>query len=370
MAKKKIDKLYDKTFKRWISEKSEAIALSKNFLPSNISDNLDYETMTIENTSYIDASFEEHASDFVYSCRWKTAEEVKISFIYEHKSYLPRFPEFQLLRYLYNGYNYQIKQGLQPTPIICILFYHGKEQWTKRKISDYFSLQAEQIKQYIPNFDYVLIDLDDYSDDDIMAIETGFLLRSIMLLFKHKDDNQFVLQNIKKIFIFVEEDIPKDQKETYFEMVFTYLMEGFTLKIEEVKQVIQKIPNNLKDKAMSTYDMLIQEGVVIGEERGLEKGLEKGLERGRLFTEKIEAVKSVLNLSLVVPKWSNEKLAGFLHLTPDFIKKVKAGFIDGNEQKARKMMAQLLKEFGELSSQEKQQLEVAFKEKLVKFKKE
>lgn len=361
MPKKKIDKVYDKTFKKWISEKSEAIAFSQTFLPEYLSEDIDFETMKLENASFVDESLDEHSSDLVYSCEWKTGEKMMIDFIYEHKSYLPQYPEFQLLRYLYNGYNYQIRQGIEPNPVVCVVLYHGKETWTVRNISDYFALQAEKIKQFIPNFKYVLVDLADYSDEDIMAIEAGFLLRSIMLLFKHKDDPQFVLQNTEKLFIFVEEDIAQERIEMYFELVFVYIFEAYLFKKEEVKQIMDTIPNILRNKATNTYEMLVQEGAIIGEERGIV--------RGQQFTEKYDALKSVLNSLIAAPELTDKQIALIVGTNIKFVEEVKEGFGNGKRVKAEKVVQKIFKDLGKLSAQENQRLELVFQKMLPKFQK-
>lgn len=134
-------------------------------------------------------------------------------------------------------------------------------------------------------------------------------------------------------------------------------MHGYTLKDEEVVEIVVELnSNNLKNKAMSTYDMLV------------EKGLEKGLERGIQFGSKISDFSQVLNTLLLAPDWAIEKIALFSKTTPEFVKLVKAGFEKGNEATARKTVKKVFKEFKELNPREEQKLAVVFQEYLAKFK--
>ncbi len=48
----------------------------------------------------------------------------------------------------------------------------------------------------------------------------------------------------------------------------------------EVLEIIQSLPGNKKDLAMSTYDNIIQEGRKQGIKQGIELGIEQGMERG------------------------------------------------------------------------------------------
>jgi len=61
--------------------------------------------------------------------------------------------------------------------------------------------------QYLPSFDYELIDLTTISDEYLMNISIGYFLRSTFLVFKHKNDKSFIKQNTEEIFIFVEQQL-------------------------------------------------------------------------------------------------------------------------------------------------------------------
>ena len=109
------------------------------------------------------------------------------------KSY-PSNPYLQLMRYLLEGYTWQKEQKQPFTLIIPIILYHGNEQWTKKTFSDYFQLPDKNLQRYIPNFEYILNDLSKYSDEEILKLEVGVLMTTL-LLFKHKGDKDFLLQH-------------------------------------------------------------------------------------------------------------------------------------------------------------------------------
>lgn len=46
---------------------------------------------------------------------------------------------------------------------------------------------------------------------------------------------------------------------------------------EQIREIVKELPLTIKDKVMSTYDLLIQ-----GLRQGIEKGFEQGIEAGKL----------------------------------------------------------------------------------------
>ena len=146
----------------------------------------------------------EYFSDLIYTCNWKSGDAIQLSFLVEHKSYLPETIHLQLLRYLLEAYDTQKRQKRPFSVVIPIVVYHGKQRWISKKLADHFELPDDRLSRFIPQFDYELIDLNVVSDKLIVTIENGYLLRSTFLLFKHKDDKDYVLRHSRDLFIFVE----------------------------------------------------------------------------------------------------------------------------------------------------------------------
>ena len=66
-----------------------------------------------------------------------------------------------------NIWKTQIKQGKGLTPIIPIIVYHGKDRWKYKPFKAYFKELDDFLSGYTPNFDYIKVDLSDYSDEEI-----------------------------------------------------------------------------------------------------------------------------------------------------------------------------------------------------------
>ena len=116
-----------------LSEKAKAIAPAKTYFPAQLLEDLDFSTMELLPTSFVDDQMQEHISDVIYSCKFNSEEEVWVKFIFEHKSYLPRQPEILLLKYLSDSYNHQRHENLPITEIIPAILYHGKKTGSGEK---------------------------------------------------------------------------------------------------------------------------------------------------------------------------------------------------------------------------------------------
>ena len=191
---------HDDLLKSTLAIRSQAMAFLQQFMPPAISEGLDYSTLSRDPDSYVDEQLRSHFIDVVYSCRWKgSREDVKVSFLLEHKSYLPKNIHLQLLRYLWNVYEKQQKKGGKLNPVIPVVIYHGRKPWHVRSFSDHFALPLPDMARYLPQFDYEFIDLGKVEDDEIVEIK-GIVLRNTCFLLRYADRQEMYLQLVSKKF--------------------------------------------------------------------------------------------------------------------------------------------------------------------------
>ena len=117
---------HDKLFKEIESIKENAEDLIRGTFPANLLERIDLGSLKLDNNSYIDENLQEYFSDLVYECKYTGKVTIKISLLFEHKSYVPDFINLQLLKYILGIWEAQIKQKKKPQIIIPMVFYHGK----------------------------------------------------------------------------------------------------------------------------------------------------------------------------------------------------------------------------------------------------
>jgi len=271
---------HDRLFRETLSRRSQAILFFKHFLPQDIARHLDFRTLKLQNSSFVNERLENHFSDIVYACRWKkSGQEAILTFVLEHKSYPEKYPHLQLLRYMLEGYSYQLRQNKKLSLIIPVVLYHGREKWQARPFKDYFELPHPLFGMFVPSFDYILVDLAEYADEQILAIGMSFLASSL-LLFKHKQDKDFVLNNYRQIFIFVEGYESRTETMRYLDTLILYVFQSFDIERKEILEIIDDLPKHVSDMFVSTYDKAIESGKIKGEELGMKKGEELGMKKG------------------------------------------------------------------------------------------
>ena len=192
---------HDLIFKQTESHLENAIDYLRGTCPPELIKNLNLDTLKLDESSYTTEELKEYFSDLVYKCQYKSKTEIRITLLFEHKSFKPDYPMFKILQYMINIWEIQVK-GKQPvTPIIPILFYHGKEKWEIRKLCDYFIGIDDYLKTFIPNFEIIFTDITKVSDEQVMKkLFDREANKILFLLMKHIFDPNYMLEHLKDFF--------------------------------------------------------------------------------------------------------------------------------------------------------------------------
>ncbi len=282
---KDLNNPHDKFFKGAFSMLDVTYPLLVEFLPKDLLDKLDLNTLEIDPNSYIDDELKETFSDLVWSCRLKNNQQQrKIAFLFEHKSYKPAYPHFQINDYQRNAWKAQIAANQQPVPILPIIFYHGKEKWVVESFDSYFGEVEAEMLRFLPCFDYILINLQDYSDGYIKNLQSIFLQKTF-LAFKHYLDKQYLEIHIVELLFHNFSNAKNELTRSFISIISVYLRAISGITREQLIEKVKQSDNILKPEAMSYVEEFIEEGKLIGEEIGLEIGKEIGKEIG-IFEEK------------------------------------------------------------------------------------
>ena len=272
---------HDKFFKETFSKKEEAIDLISHTFPEKLVENLDLSSLTLDNTSYIDEDLSENFSDLVYNCLYKGKTSLKISLLFEHKSYQVDYPHLQLIKYMLKIWESRIKQKKQLMPVIPVVFYHGKQKWVYKQFGEYFEDTDDFLKKSVPDFEYLLTDLSTYSEKEIERLFRLVSVRLSMLLMKNIYDDTLP-EKLFNIFVDIDHILGSEEGEKFLIAAILYLLYSFEIDKNKLFDTLNTISVKGGNIAMTTATKLLKEG----EEKGLEKGSEKADSRTviRLFT--------------------------------------------------------------------------------------
>ena len=307
---------HDDFFKVAFSRERNVIDYFRSFFKEELVKKLDFSTLKLSNTSYVTPQLEEYFADVVWDCEYQTDGKkvpIKATFLFEHKSYVPKFPHLQLLRYMLQIWDECEKNQKPLIPVIPIIVYHNKEDrhWKYKPFSAYFKGIDPELLPYIPHFDYQLTDLTRMTAEQIMAMNVG-LLRNALLTLQFGAKEEYVIENIKTLILNVKNVETDEYLHSFFFAQLVYVLKNNELGGIIKKHIVQNYKNTVD---MNAYDELIKEERAEAFDEGLEKGLEK-------VTEKERQV--VTNILQSFPDWTDEKIADLVGSTIETVQSIRA----------------------------------------------
>ena len=255
---------HDKLIKTALKRKEVVVNLLQKAIPPKFSAKIDFDSLTLEDTTFIDPSLTDHYADLVYSCKYGD-ELILLSFLFEHKSTPDEFTYFQTHRYQSLGWDAQIKQGKKPIRIVPIIIYHGNRTWDVKAVHKYWKDEEDpDIAPYLPKSDCIFINLrDDYTEESILALGNTFLVNTFLLL-KFGNQRKYVELNYIKFFTF---DAQYHQDQAYKELVkiiVRYMLAIRTLEKEKLIQLTNKLPDDMKEFVEENYNVFEWDGILQG----------------------------------------------------------------------------------------------------------
>ena len=278
---KKLLKVHDTFVKNLLSYKESAIAFLHEALPPELISQLQWEEMTYLPESYVTAELREMVSDTVISLPlWSAHETVNITILIEHKSKADPLSSVQLLKYITNGYDQQLKRDGKLSVIIPVIYYHGKTKWKFRPLHQLFNNIPASIHTNIPNFKTEILRVQEYSIPQIHNIAEA-KLRAAFMAQRGLHDKMVAIQDYVRVINTLESYGAGNFLKTYF----VYMSNIPTFDKEKFIDITNQLTTDMRTKSMTLHDQLIaegkEEGIAIGIERGKQEGRQEGSVQSR-----------------------------------------------------------------------------------------
>lgn len=276
----KINNVHDKYFRAMMSEPELVVDLLKLVLPPQVLALIDLMTLKPQKGSFIDKNLESTFSDAIFTVSLVNEDrEAYISILLEHKSNPDKYTAFQVLGYKHNGYQNQIKKNETMRVILPIVYYHGKVAWDIKYIKDFFLDSPPDLMRYIPNFDMVFVDLNQMRDEDLMGLRNSLLLVAVSVQ-KYSHHPEKLLAEIERIIT----TIAQCTSGNFFNQTIVYYFQLIDQEPDQVLQIVQGIETTIKQKVMSTYQKILEQGQEKGMIEVIRNGIKNGLSIDTLVT--------------------------------------------------------------------------------------
>ena len=163
--------------------------------------------------------------------------------------------------------------------ILPLVVYHDEGKWNIKKtlgemMPDYRDL-PENIKRYIPNFEYLLFDLSEFDMEGTKLIsETMIIIKALTRTrYASRSEAEAILIEALELIEKVKE---KDQVTYYVAACIRYILSVRSdISEKEMKQIAEQISIEGGELVMSVAERLRQEGIEEGKEEGIEDGMFK-----------------------------------------------------------------------------------------------
>lgn len=287
------------------------------FLDKNLVKKIDLQALVLSNTAYTTSDLKDYFADIVWETTYgKAKTPIKITFLFEHKSYVPRYPHLQMLRYLLEIWEDCEKNKKPLTPVIPIIVYHNKKDrhWKYKPFSNYFKGVDAGLEPYIPKFEYQLTDLTLMTEAQILGLEAGLLINALLTLHLGSKAN-YVVEKINTLLVNVKNVSDDEHFHQFFFAQLVYVLKNNELSPEKVNTIINNFNNTVK---MNAYDVLIKNAE--------EKGIEKGMEKGTALTESAKD-KTFATSLIVSTDFNDEKISILVGVTVDYVKQLREELI-------------------------------------------
>jgi len=182
-----------------------------------------------------------------------------LSLLFEHKSQPDGIIFLQLLRYLLEAWDQQPQKKKGLGIIIPIVVYHGKQKWERRSFASHFPGWDDTLSPFIPNFQYLLTDLADWSDEALMTLQVG-LVKNLFLILKHFKDVQYIQRYIDRLFWGVEPYLDDSSQKKHIEVFWKHLYLTNEHKQVDFRKLTEKLSTSLRKEAMTIYEHAVLKG--------------------------------------------------------------------------------------------------------------
>lgn len=224
----KITGPHDGVFKKFFTNRETALSFLQEYLPPEIRDHLDLDTLKISKDSFLDDKLAAKASDLLYEVELNGAPFF-LYLLFEHKSYQDPLVAFQVLKYMIRIWELflrQQKKAKKLPGIFPMLIYHGKTGWNVdksfRALIDTPKELIEHLGPYMPDYQYRVYDLSDTPDEEIKG---EILLKILLKTLKYVFHGDFSERLVGILDLFTE-IIDKKKCTEYLEVLLRYISKG------------------------------------------------------------------------------------------------------------------------------------------------
>lgn len=167
-------------FQWFVSNIHYARSLLSCILPRAVLEQLDLETLRIVSPDHTDGRLRNHRADVLFQARYRSAKQLLIYVLLEHKSYRDANASFQVLRYIVHRAEDWLRQKQPCHCILPVVLYNGHRPWSRARSLHQIFQVPEECRSMFPQFQVSVLDLP-RMEDKILRGTADFIAAASLL---------------------------------------------------------------------------------------------------------------------------------------------------------------------------------------------
>ncbi len=340
-----LSKAHDLFFQVGADDLLIARELVRYTTPTDIYSQIVIEELRLAPTTHVNSNLKMVIGDIVYETRLRRSDcESKVLILFEHKSALPSKPiQTQLLSYMVPVWQQDERAGRPLTPIVVVVFYHGKRPWKKKDYYRFFKCLPPGWEDLIPHFRFILFDLTQVSAKEILRHKDIGFLGVMLLSFKFAHQWERLAEYIPDMMALIPQWPTNERENRLLKAWLIYLQNILDMNKIKASEFISRVPRS----GQEAYEMLVElfgprAAEIIGEwkaeriaakkveeakqliyKEALQEGIEKGRQEGREEGREEAMREYVINLLKNFPEWSDARIAELTKTTEDVVRQIR-----------------------------------------------
>jgi len=244
-----------------LNEPEMLVSFIKNFTKIDTLDSIQPTDIEDVPTRHLTLISEQKDSDTIKRINLKGETPLFVITVIEHESKVNYRASFKMLMYITHildayekevikkvrdddggkNSNFTLLKDFKYPPILPIVFYNGKSSWTAEKNFLHRTEMQDVFHKYIPKFEYELIDLNEYTKDDL--IKFGDLLSLLMIMNKvsSADELTDLKTSLPKGYIDkINENVPENLRKLMAN-VMRVTLTNIDVPQEEIDEIAERI---------------------------------------------------------------------------------------------------------------------------------
>lgn len=277
---------HDRLFKATFSQPQHAAELLRSVLPVAVTRHIDFGTLQVEPTSFIDEKLRARFSDLLFRVRL-AGQVAYVYLLFEHQSGPERMMCSRLLRYVTDVWGEHLKTHPRATHlpvVIPIVLHHGEHGWREpvslRELYDAPAAVLDDLRPYVPELTFVLDDLVPQSDAALRARAVSAMPKLVLWALKHVRHGRDVIPALRNALDLVRAVLLAPNGVAALLTVLRYIIDVSDSSEQELIKTLERATlRDAREALMTLAERLRREGIEKGRKETQREVLLKLLSR-------------------------------------------------------------------------------------------